>query len=234
MPTRASIRPNAALLFPAPKRLTLAGREFRVRQLRVIDIARLEQMFEDEIGHPLDGLDDALALYHRRDEMTFDEFADLMDTIGAREEAWPPAFDSEDFRRILHSDAGSAVFLAFVLRRSNGPLSDAEVLDVAEAMSADEWEQVHRAAWGFAPWMAYSAPDEPESEPESEPEAMPGRGIDWGKAIDEVSRRGISYEAIGRMTVNQFLNARSEGSPWMVWIIDRPVSRSGSPLSRRR
>jgi len=210
----AMVLPNLAMLFPRTEIVTLAGRRYRAIQLRLGTIARIEDDFELLVKHPSVGIEDSLAIVKKgRKEPGWVDHSRI---VIRRYGDWPPAFGSKDFRRIMATPEGSALFLGIMLRRSNRPISDSAIVDVAMEMTAECWDALERVAWGFRPWMAFGS-DEPQS-------SHPGRGINWAEATYELAQRGYTFHQISRLFVNQFMNIRGGGQPWRVKLSDPPLT----------
>lgn len=214
---RAKISPNAAMLFPRPQILELAGQPYQALQLRVRTIARIESEVEDLISHPYEPVRESLEALRLGDAISKQERSKHAFKVMSRSHDWPPTWGGFDFNRIMGDEVGCRIFLSIMLRRSNGPVSDDEVLDLAEAMTPACWERLERIAWGFPSWMAFGRGEETPAA------SRPGRGINWSKTTETLSReRGFRYADISQMFVNQVVNALNGGEPWIVSIHDLP------------
>jgi len=228
MPFQQRITPNAAMLFPRPQLVDLAGKPFRLLQLRVSTIAHIEEEVESLAESPFNPeyLESIRFLEATQNDIDNHRVARVHHfyKVWEAQEDWPPSFSGQNYAKTMATDVGRMTFLAVMIRRSNRNVSFDTIVELAEEMSAECWEKVDRIAWGVPDWMAFGySSDTPK-------ESRPGRGINWAKTIESLAvNRGYTYDNIGRMFINQVVNALNEGEPQTVWINDPPEPK-GMPL----
>lgn len=217
MPIRMEITPNAAMLFPRTETVNFAGKMFKILQLDVGTIAQiedevatiLETPFDDEYQASLEFME---RTQDDRENHRLERIKHFYKILEAQEH-WPPNFQDPKFIQCLNGQLGRNVFLATQLRRSNGFISDEEIVELAKAMTLDEWELLDRISWGLPDWMAFGATGD------SEPSTQPGRGLNWAEVSESLAtKRGWSYDTISKMFVNQVINCINQGKPWDVWV----------------
>jgi hypothetical protein len=117
-------------LYPEPVEITLAGRQYKVSQLRIRDIASIQAFLEAYCPHPFASMDDFYA-------MEGDEREAAILKIGREDYSWPVVFGSEEADKVLASVGGLAFLLLISLGRYQ-TITHQESLDLARAMNEDE------------------------------------------------------------------------------------------------
>jgi len=177
-------------VFPRPVRLTLAGRVYRVCQLRLRDLAYLEQFCRG--GGP------------GSEWLPLLRAEALLDTA-ARHAALRAAYHAAEADVDLsdiHTAEGLTLVLWLALRRGQR-FSRAEAVSVAAKLTMADWRIVCRVAWWLDPLDETVAAIDRENEAYWSPD-QPGKG-DWPELIAAVSlATGWSLDRIGNLTLSQW------------------------------
>lgn len=188
--------------FPTSAPVALAGATFRVHQLRLRDLARLEQWALDRLASPADALAGALALDDPTERRT--ALADAYDAIReAQGGMGSPAVDDA-----LSSLPGCVMQLRMAIRKPRIRWSVA--LDAARRCTDAEWSRFTAIAWATDPLdQAAICLDRELGVTWPRPRDQTGS---WGEAIWKVIElTGWSFDQAGRLTLSQWDLIRSGG-----------------------
>jgi hypothetical protein len=188
-------------IFPRHREVALGGRTFRVDELRLADLADLQDWLDRTWVDPLAGLRERLATMGDAERQK--ALAPAYDLA----EAGPPTCGDEQGRALFATGAGIVEIFRVALRRHHPELDAGDVATIAERTTPAEYAALRRVLYGVEPM------DEIEAWLRSD-EGPPGSPIDWPKAAAEVAERyGWSLEYIEGLTLRQFRAARSGGRP---------------------
>lgn len=194
--------PPITSILPRPRAVALAGRVYALAELRLVDLAELQAWLELAAPHPLAGLP-----HVANDPDPATRRARLVVAWHAAKE-WPPVYGSDAARDLLASPGGAVAFVWLCLRRHQPDTPLDEAANVAAAMTAEEWRELRRVAYGVPIWRQLIGELDPEWSD------SPANAIEWGEAFERLSAdRGWTYEQIGEMTLSQWRNYCTGGKP---------------------
>ncbi len=186
--------------FPRPVVVTLAGLDFRARELTLDDVAGLDDYCRSAAGWPgvlptLDGLDGR-------------PLRDAARALHDAAEAGPPRIGTPAGDSILFGTAGGLA--RFLLACAADPLDLAGAMALAELATGPELETIRLVAFGVDPLdRARDVVDRLAGV------AMPptGPGVAWPVAVCELMRAypGMTLDHVGRLTLSQVHMLRSLG-----------------------
>lgn len=210
-------------VLPRPRATVLAGRIYALSELRLVDLAELQAWLELAGPHPLAGLPCT-----ENDDDQATRPARLRAAWRAAKE-WPPIYGSNESRDLLASPGGIVAFVWLCLRRNHPEIELDEAAEVAAAMTAENWRELRRIAYGVPIWRQLIGELDPEWSD------SPANSIDWGRAFEELSaERGWTYEQIGEMTLSQWRNYCTGGKPAQYRAQPRPGETAKQLMARQR
>lgn len=192
------------VLFPRPVLVTLAGIPYRAGPLTLGDLADLQSWLRQAAGHPLAGLPPG--------HMDPDPSTRRARLVSAWHESkrWPPEVGSGDEPPYLESPEGRAVFLVLCLKRYDDSFTADEAAMLAEEMTAGDWANLRRIAWGIPPWRELAGELDPVWLEHQIKSAADGPG--WSEAIVKVMQEGkYGYAEIEKWTPAMLAAYCSEG-----------------------
>jgi hypothetical protein len=189
-------------IIPFPRRVRLGDRDFRVGELRLLDLAELQACLDetqpDTLGELFLKLDDA-------DEQTRREL--LADAWERVIEQGPPTIWDERGARWLLTVEGLSTLILIALRRWH-PLETAECIELARQVDWHQYAALRRALFGSKPLKVLERLLGLESESPGGPD------IKWPQAIAEVAQSyHLPLEAVYRCTLTEFAVLRTGGKP---------------------
>ena len=193
--------PGLTRALPTPRVLSLGGQDWLVSELRLRDIAILEAWVEARTPWPTD-------LLPERDDTDAPTWSRLLDAAYNAAERWPPRFGDARCTALLNTQDGLAFFVWVAIQRDQPGATIEDARGLVARMGATDWKLLARVLFGGDPMEELlrlmeeggGAPDRPP--------------VDWEKAVHEVAEMlGITYEAVGEMTLSQFAIARRRGEP---------------------
>lgn len=214
--------PPLTRVLPAPVVIRLGGRLVAVGELRLIDLAELQQWLTDQVPHPLDALPPA--------GLDPDPESRRSRVLAAWEAAkdYPPRFGSASARPLLASAAGLVRVLGLCLRRGDPAATEADALDLATAMDALDWARLHRVAYGGESWQELLRELDP---PADDPAPPPN----WVEAIlDVVEHRHWTFEQVGHLTLSQWRALRGGANAFAYRCEPRPGETLAEARERER
>jgi hypothetical protein len=189
-------------IFPRPREVTLGGRTFRVEELRLGDLADLQDWLDRGWECPLDGVRESLPAMDAagRDDL----LRGLWDDV----EAGPPRWGAGRWRALFGTGAGILEIFRVALRRHHPEITGEDLVAVAERTSPAEYAAMRRVLFRVEPM------DELEAWLEIEPDEA-GRPIGWPQAVCEVAEAypGWTLADIEGLTIGQFRALRLGGKP---------------------
>lgn len=194
-----------------PRPVRIAGLTWHVLPFRLADLAELEALAADAIGHPLDGRRGALRA--ARDAAGGDPLADtpeglayahLIGDVWLDAEDWPPSWGSDDVADYLATAAGRVAWLVLLLGRTHPSIGVDLALTLAGLLDAEAWATLSAAAYARHPLdELVGLMDGPTD----------GGEIDWGKEVAALVRlTGWTLETIGGLYLPQWRAVRGDGS----------------------
>lgn len=188
-------------IFPRHREVALGGRTFRVDELRLADLADLQDWLDRSWSDPLAGLRERLGRMGDADlRAALTPAYDLA-------EAGPPTCGDERGRALYATGAGILEIFKVALRRHHPELDAEVVTTIAERTTPTEYAALRRALYGVGPldeieaWLGLD-------------QGLSGSPIGWPQAAAEVAERyGWSLDYIEGLTLSQFRSARSRGRP---------------------
>ncbi len=188
-------------IFPRRREVTLGGRTFRVDELRLGDLADLQDWLDRSWADPLAGLRERLG------DMDVAERRAALAPAYDVAEAGPPTWGDERGRVLFATGAGILEIFRVALRRHHPELDVEVVATIAERTTPAEYAALRRALYGVGPLDEIEAWLGLDQGPSGSP-------IGWPQAAAEVAELyGWSLEYIEGLTVRQFRAARSGGRP---------------------
>ncbi len=188
-------------IFPRHREVALGGRTYRVHELRLADLADLQDWLDRSWVDPLAGLRERLGT------MGDAERRDVLAPAYDLAEAGPPTCGDEHGRAYFATGAGILEIFRVALRRYHPELEAEEVATIAERTTPAEYATLRRVLYGVEPmdeidaWLGLD-------------EGPPGSPIGWAQAATEVAERyAWSLDYIEGLTLRQFRAARSGGRP---------------------
>jgi len=188
-------------IFPRHREVILGGRTFRVGELRLRDLADLQDWLDRSWADPLAGLRERL------NDMDDDERRAALASAYDVAEAGPPTWGDERGRAILATGAGILEIFRVALRRHHPELDEEVVATIAERTTPAEYAALRRALYGLEPLDEIEAWLGLDRGPSGSP-------IGWPQAASEVAELyGWSLEYMEGLTIRQFRAVRSRGRP---------------------
>lgn len=188
-------------IFPRHREVSLGGRTFRVGELRLSDLADLQDWLDRCWADPLAGLRERL-----RDMDDAERRAALAPAYDVAE-AGPPTWGDEQGRALFATGAGILEIFRVALRRHHPELDAEVVATIAERTTPVEYAALKRILYGVGPldeieaWLGLD-------------QGPSGCQVGWPRATSEVAELyGWSLEYIEGLTIRQFRAARSGGCP---------------------
>jgi hypothetical protein len=187
-------------IFPRSKPVRLGDQEFRVWELRIAELAELQECLDDVFGCPLEGalerLDDAPDEDARREI--------LADAYEAVERGSPTFWDDRgaDWMATLQ---GLAVFLLICLRRSQPWVTADDCIALIPSVTAAQCERLRRVAFGVRPLRLLERLLGIEDEPEA-------TSLTWAQLVAELCEQyHWTVDDVERLTLTQIAAFRGGG-----------------------
>jgi hypothetical protein len=189
--------------------MTLGGAVYTVGQLRLCDLAELQDFLERVYKpHPY---------LERWDEVHASEGKDrerILLQIRRADYSWPPIWGGDEANRVFASVGGMAKVLQVVLSRYQDVTLE-DCLKIANAMKDDPRMalEFQSFVYDIAPGQRFYSLINPsdDSPDEFDPLRAPQDG--WGAAIDEICReRHLDYAVVGEWTISQYRAAKNKGN----------------------
>jgi len=188
-------------IFPRRREVALGGRTFHVDELRLADLADLQDWLDRSWADPLAGLRELVV------DMGDAERRAALAPAYDLAEAGPPTCGDERGRALFATGAGILEIFRVALRRHHPELDAEVVATIAERTTRAEYAALRRALYGEGPLDEIEAWLKLDQGPSASP-------IGWPQAAAEVAEMyGWSLEYIEGLTVRQFRSARSRGRP---------------------
>lgn len=188
-------------LYPRPREVTLAGRIYRVGEVRVGDLATLQHWLDGRWQDPLDAIRDSLG------SMEESELRAALRGIWDECEEGPPTWGDERSDALFATGSGILQIFRSALARYQPELDEEAVTAIAERTSRAEYAALQRAWFGVEPG------DEVARMLEVDPGDR-GSPIGWPQAICEVCEAyGWTIEYVETLTISQLCAARRCGKP---------------------
>lgn len=192
-----------ALYSPLPRPVTLAGRSFAGRPLRLRDLFALAELAAVQSPAPLIPVGDPGDPVYRQ------ALRDAYDAAGA----WPPPWTDA-----LETTAGGLVVLGAVLRDAG--LDEAGLVALWDALTPAEWAAVLACAFRADPWAQASTVIDAALGVAADEDGTP-----WAEAIAETARElGVCGLALLELTLPELRLHRSGGQRPLP---DRLTDRAG-------
>lgn len=197
--------------FPSPKRVVLAGREYRVSPLRIIDHARIQAWLEEVIPHPYEDHRDRIEGSEGRERKK----AILRCQRQIANANYPPRYPSGFASLLFATPEGGRFFFSLILGRDQ-VITPEEIDHLVHQVTPEERENLDNLLWGGT--------TQREWELVLSPPVMSGRKdpIDWCLTFAQLAEKyGFTPEQIGNLTIDQFNayrfghgRAASKGEDW--------------------
>jgi hypothetical protein len=192
---------SLSCLFPEPVILSLCGRTFVVEQLRIKDIAKIQNFLERLVPHPFVGKEDLFTKEGREVEVL---------RLRREDYQYPVVFGSEQAETILNTVGGRAFLLLVTLGKHDLGISEEECIEIARSISVKEWLEFICCIYHITPRDRFFNLLNPSKQVVKEGIQAP-QDL-WGEKVDELARAyGVAHQKIGEMTISQFRLARNNG-----------------------
>ncbi len=209
MEERGSDDPNKAMmpiseLVPMRRTIILSGRAFYVWPGRIRDIAEIQLWLDTEWGDPIDELLESGALFRARGSK---ERSDMVRPMVAKTRIGPPRWNSAKGRELILSREGIIFFVSICLRREHPNLTIKDIVEICSGMNAKELVRLKRIFFGSRrdTEISHMLSDDDEDGMSSGQDGL-------AKTIDLISKeRGMTYECIYNLTLNEVENIVTEG-----------------------
>lgn len=189
------------LLYPRPRPVTLAGRTFLVGEMRIADLIDLQDFLDRRHQCPLEVLRPRIVGLPEPERM------EVLRGVWKAVEKGPPRYGTPEASAILDSVEGIAESFRLVLRTHHPEMTLAQVREVAESTTPDEYEAMVRA------WRRVEPIDELAWLLGME-EGEKGSPIGWAQAVCETCEHfGWTLAYVETLSVSQFRTARAMGKP---------------------
>lgn len=180
--------PPLTRVLPRPVRLELGGVVCLVSELRLSDLADLQQWLAEQVPHPCDAV-------------TATDPADRRSQLLAAWEAakaYPPRFGTPESRTFTLSAGWLVRLLWLALRREAPALTEDEARALATRLSLDEVARLHRVAYGTDAWAEIAR--------ELDPDDVTAQPLDWVEAILDLLERhpGWTFTTVADLTISQW------------------------------
>lgn len=194
---------------PVPKPLRVAALDVTVHvsELTLRELAELQGVLDASRPDPYLAAREALATLEGDDRRRA--------LVAAYEaaEAGPPVYGEGEGWAYFASMEGFALLAWVALRRNHPDLSPEDVATLAIRMSEGEREALR---WHAEGGVALRVLGRMLTADVPRPAAA---SVGWGRAIHEVAEGlGVPYDAVYRMTLTEFRNARRGGQPDDAWV----------------
>lgn len=188
-------------IFPGARAVVLGGRTFLVGEVRLCDVVALQDWLDKGCGSPLDSIRSSLPVMSPTEQRNALEAAWEIATAG------PPVWGEERGDLAYNTGAGIVQIFRVILRNHQPELTDAEIEDIAEKSTMDEYMAMRRV------WRRMNPVEEIEWMLNIHPLSEGGE-ITWAQAIVELAEEtGWTLEYIKSLTFSQFRLMRSGGKP---------------------
>jgi hypothetical protein len=201
---------NISAILPSPRPVTLGEATYRVGELRLCDIAKLQGWLDSRWPNPMDAL---------RDKLPDMEEAERRDALRqAHDEATkgPPCWGDERSHEEFRCVDGLLTILRVALLRSHPGLSDGDIEAIACVMTRDQY----RALMATLEW------DDPVDEIEWNMgirQRPGGNPVTWERVVFETCEAfGWTVEEVSLLTIRQIISLRRGGRPMERGIVVRP------------
>lgn len=206
-------------ILPQPRKVTLAGHEYRVSPLRIVDLAKIQAFIEDCIPHPYEGHREAIFASEGRERKK----AVMRVQLQVQRADYPPVYPSTFTDVLFATVIGGSFFYSMILGRDNSIAAE-DVDRIVADVTPEERTALDNVLWGVT------------TAREFELMLNPPIVVSGGKPIDfceTFARIGEKYrmtpDQIGQLTVDQFRVYRDgKGRPKVVgadWTMLTPEER---------